>query len=215
MLKKVRDIASDVRVAIDQNSQNNALIDIEDLDTLSMEEIVRSKIVDAIKSVEKAAPVYMLGTGKPFADSIEWKEGKGVGSGRVLLPDDFMRLISFKMSDWDRPVFDAITPESPQYVLQSSRFAGIKGSPNKPVCVIVPYPTGLVMEFYSCKDGENVNVSMAQYLPEPMISETDDIEIADKCYSAVVHYCAGLVCTAYQSAEQGEQLFKISNDLLK
>lgn len=217
MLKKVKDIIKDVRIAIDQNASGGSLIDTGDIETLSLDEIIRSKIVDAVKSVEKAAPVYMLGTGKAFADSIEWFEskGKGVGPGKILLPDDFMRLISFQMSDWSRAVYEAIMPDDPKYHLQSSRFAGIRGNTQKPACAIVPEPTGLTLEFYSCSAGENVNVVKAQYLPEPIISETDDIDIAGKCYRSIVYYCAGLVCSAYQSAEQGEQMFKISNDLLK
>lgn len=217
MLKKVKDITSDVRIAIDQNSSGSSLIDIGDIDTLSLDEIIKSKIVDAAKTVEKSAPVYMLGTGKPFGDSIEWFEGKGVGkgAGRIYLPDDFMRLISFQMSDWSRAVYEAIMPDSPKYQLQSSRFDGIRGNTQKPVCAIVPSPTGLNMEFYSCKGGDSVNIIKAQYLPEPAISETDDIDIPEKCYRAIVYYCAGLVCSAYQSTEQGEQMFKISNDLLE
>lgn len=215
MLKKVKDIARAVRIAIDHNPQNDALIDVGDIDTLSLDDIVRSKIVDAIKSVEKAAPVYLLDTGVPFGDNIAWMEEKGKGPGKILLPDDFMRIISFKMSDWAMPVFEAITPDDATYKLQSSRFKGIRGNVQKPVCAIVPYPAGLFLEFYSCSGGEDVNISMAQYLPEPAIDEDDCVEICEKCYSAVIYYCAGLVCTAYLSAEQGEQLFKISNDLLK
>lgn len=215
MLAKVKDIARDVRIAIDQNSDNTPLIDLSDIDTLSMDDIVRSKITDAVKSVEKAAPVYLLGTGKPFAESLEWMGVKGKSGGRILLPDDFMRLISFKMSDWAYPLYEAITPDSPKYRLQGSRYGGLRGNPQKPVCAIVPYPQGLMLEFYSCSGGDGVNVAMAQYLPEPYINDMDEITISDKCYRAVVHYCAGLVCTAYQSEQQAEQLFTISKDLLK
>lgn len=214
MFYNVDDIVKDVCIAIDQNSTSERLIESEDIDTLSLNEIVRSKIEDAARGVEKSAPVYLLETGTAFGDSINWKSTKGVGMGYTLLPDNFMRLISFQMSDWQTAVYNAISQDDPLYGLQSSRYPGIRGCPQKPVCAIVPAPVGLVLEFYSCTQGETVHVVKAQYLPEPVIGEDGYIDICEKCYRAVVYNCAGLVCSAYGSKEQAELMFKLSSDLL-
>lgn len=204
----------DVRVAIDQNSVSERLIESDDIDTLSLDEIVKSKIVDAARSVEKSAPIYMLETGTAFGDNICWKSTKGIGMGYSLLPDNFMRLISFQMSDWQTAVYNAISNDDPLYLLQSSRYPGIRGCPQRPVCAIVPMPVGLVLEFYSCTQGDSVHVVKAQYLQEPVISDDGFIEVCEKCYRAVVYYCGGLVCVAYGSKEQAELMFKLSSDLL-
>ena len=59
------------------------------------------------------------------------------GTGRIQLPDDFLRLSSFQMVEWDRPVVHAISKESPQYNLQKNTVT--RGKPSKPVCVIGHY----------------------------------------------------------------------------
>lgn len=57
MVYKILQIARDVRIAIDQNMTSEQLIATDDIETLSLEEIIRSKIVEAVRRVETAAPV--------------------------------------------------------------------------------------------------------------------------------------------------------------
>lgn len=210
----VQDVIKDVRKALDENEVNDQLIGFSDINTLMMNEIISNKIVDAVSSVEKSAPIYLLDSGKPFANSLGWKQAVGIGMGYTILPDDFMRLLTFQMSDWSRPVNNIITEDSPLYTMQSSRYPGIKGGPQKPICAFVLYPVGYVLEFYSCVMGKGVTVKRARYLPYPSI-KNEIIEICEKCYRSVVYYLAALVCSSYGSKEQADLLFSISKDLLK
>lgn len=213
MLYDIGVIQRDVRVALDQNANSAPLVELGDIDTLSINEIISGKIVESAIAVERVAPFHLLGTGKAFADSIYWEGEIGKGWGVVLLPDDFFRLLSFQMSDWETAVYNPITPSEPLYKLQSSRIPGIRGTPQKPVCAIVPAPVGLTLEFYSCTGGETVKVERAQYLPRPVLTE-NGIDIPEWCYNSVINYCAGMVCAAYGSKEQAELLYKQSSDLL-
>lgn len=214
MIYRVDDIIRDVRIAIDQNSGDEFLTAVGDMDTLFLNEMIRSKIVDAVRSVEIEAPLYMIDIGSNFGDNIHWKEYEGVGSGYILLPDDFMRLIVFQMSDWITSVSEVITPSMALYKLQSSRFPGIRGNIQNPVCAIVVYPIGRVLEFYSCSGGSDVKIQKAVYLKEPEIDEDDLIYICERCYRPAVYYCAALVSTVCELGKQSELLFKISKDLL-
>mgnify|MGYP003213579236 FL=1 len=144
MVYKILQIARDVRIAIDQNMTSEQLIATDDIETLSLEEIIRSKIVEAVRRVETAAPVQFLEEGHDFSSGIYWN---GDGSGWVLLPDDFMRLIAFRMSDWERTVYEAISVDDPLYAKQSSRYKGIRGNVQKPVCAIVNRAEGKALEF--------------------------------------------------------------------
>ena len=209
MRYNLEDIKEDVRIALDENQVSDNMMDT---DTLSVDDIIVSKIVEAVRDVHINAPTYMLEAGHNFADSICWDKKPGKGSGWTILPNDFMRLVSFRMSDWERPVYSAILPEDPAYALQSSRY-GVKGNRQKPVCAIVMRPQGRVLEFYSC-NGRDVHVSMAVYLPLPKI-EDESIDICERCYRSVVYRCAGLAATSIERADKAEVLFKISNDLLK
>ena len=154
-------IQEDVRTALDQNMNSDTLKIIGDVDTLALDDIIASKILEAVKRVHSSAPSYLLDGGHNFGDAIYWKEHE---SGWILLPEDFMRFVVFQMNDWERAVFNPINTDDPEYEKQSSRFKGIRGTCQRPVCAISIRPEGRVMEFYSCKTTE-AKVSGAVYLP--------------------------------------------------
>ncbi|MCU6767833.1 hypothetical protein OCV73_02525 [Barnesiella propionica] len=207
MIYNICDIKKSIRIAIDQNNSSTQLIVTDDIDTLTLDEIIENKIEDAVRIVEMSAPIYMLNSGNNFADAIYWEDGYW---GWTILPDDFMRLIVFKMNDWTRAVYSAIPENNPQYELQSSRWQGLRGTPQKPVCAIVVRAEGKVLEFYSCKT-ENANVKQAVYLPIPKLKD-GGIEICERCYRAIVYYAAGLVQQEF--GIDATSFFEISKSLI-
>ncbi len=211
MIYKLTEIARDVRIAIDQNMTSEQLIATEDIETLSLEEIIRSKIVEAVRSVESAAPVHFLEEGHDFGDAVYWGN---LESGWVLLPDDFMRLIAFRMSDWERTVYAAISVDDPLYTKQSSRFKGIRGNVQKPVCAVVNRAEGKALEFYSC-NSTDAYVSRASYLPYPHIDEDDGIDISERCYTAVIYTVAALVLTTYGEADKASALTELAKTIFQ
>ncbi|MBO7280547.1 MAG: hypothetical protein J6V00_05210 [Bacteroidaceae bacterium] len=217
MFYNLGDIKEAVRIALDENRVSDNLMDI---DTLSLDEIICSKIEEAVNDIHSRAPIYMLEPGNisddevMFAESIAWEKEEGKGPGWTILPNDFHRLIGFKMSDWERPVYSAILPDDPLYALQKSRFAGVRGNTQKPVCAIVMRSVGRVLEFFSCAEGEGVYVDMAVYLPVSKIKE-EGINICERCYKSVVYKVAGLAAVNMGMVDKANALFEISNGLLK
>lgn len=211
MIYKLTEIARDVRIAIDQNMTSEQLLATDDIETLSLEDIIRSKIVEAVRRVETAAPVHFLEEGHDFGDAVYWGD---LESGWVLLPDDFMRLIAFRMSDWERTVYAAISVDDPLYAKQSSRYKGIRGNVQKPVCAVVNRAEGKALEFYSCNI-EDAFVSRASYLPYPHIDEDDGIDISERCYTAVVYTVAALVLTTYGEADKASALTELAKSILQ
>ena len=211
MIYQVGKIMIDVRVALEQNNVSEQLITEEDIDTLSLDEVIRSKIEESARRVHTSAPKHLLEEGHNFGDSVFWGD---LESGWVLLPDDFMRLIAFRMSDWERTVYSAITSEDPLYAKQSSRYKGIRGNVQKPVCAIVNRPEGKALEFYSCKS-EDAYVQRATYLPYPKIDNSGGIDICERCYKAVIYTVASLVCTAYGEGEKGTLLSNLAKSILE
>ena len=63
MVYKIEDVERDVRIAIDENKTSEQLISDEDVDTLSLNDIIRSKIVEAVQRVESSAPTHFFGRG--------------------------------------------------------------------------------------------------------------------------------------------------------
>lgn len=203
-------MAKAVRVAIDMNRSDGPLLSDGDNDTLTLDEIIMAKLADAVKMVETEAPATMLESGHDFGENLFISED---GKGFVILPGDFMRLISFRMSDWNRTVFEAISENDPLYALQSSKWKGICGNPEKPVCAIVRRSEGKVLEFYSCHDNTAI-VTQATYVPIPKIDIDGGIDVAEECYRAAIYRAASLAL-----ASVGDQLsttmLEISKSLLQ
>lgn len=200
-----------VRKSLDENEVSMALIEQNaDTDTLSLSAIVDQKIEQAARLVQEMAPRKLLDGGEPFPDTtIRWFGEPGNGSGYVKLPADFQRLCAFRMSDWHRPVNDAIAEGDAAYAIQSSMFKGVHGSPWKPVCAIATRTPGRVLEFYSCDGGEDVSVYIAQYYPYPTIKSNGKIRICDSLLHPTVEYAAGLASIAIGEETHGAAL--ISN----
>ncbi|MDY5632539.1 MAG: hypothetical protein SPF56_08640 [Bacteroidaceae bacterium] len=214
MKYKLIDLQRDVRIAIDENMVSTALLGEGDIDTLGLNEIILSKIVDAARAVCEAAPTHMLGRGEPFAESIKWKHARGIGMGSIHLPDDFMRLITFQMSDWSRAVTTAISEDSPQYALQCSRYPGISGNPQNPVVAITVQPIGLVLEFYGCSAGDAAFVRRARYLPYPRV-EHGETDLPERLRTSIVYYTAYLTALSVGNNELASSMLNQSKEYMK
>lgn len=214
MVFNVDDLKREIRIALDQNMNSTPLLDVGDIDTLSLDDIIESKIEDAARLVMRDAPLHLLDGGKAFGESIKWFSREGVGGGYIALPSDFLRLVSFQMSDWSYPVNVAITEDHPLYPLQSSRYAGIKGNPQRPVVALSSQPIGLVLEFYSCEAGEGVYVKRATYLPIPKING-GQIIFSEKLKSSVVYYAAYLTALSIGNGDLATVLLNTSKELMQ
>lgn len=212
MIYRVAEIRRDVRIALDQNMRSGQLEGLEDVETLSLDALIDSKIEEAAQRVELEAPAHLLEEGHTFGgDAPYWGDR---GSGWVMLPRDFMRLIAFRMSDWERSAYRAITPGDPMYEKQSSRYKGIRGNPQRPVVAIVNRAVGKALEFYSCKS-EEAYIARASYVPYPEIDGDGGIDICERCYRAVVYMTASLVLSAYGDREQGAAMAELANTIME
>ena len=201
MVYRIDRIIRDVRVAIDQNTADRQLEDLGDRETLELNETIGSKIKEGARSVLTVASPRFLEEGHILDGGV--CHGKN-GSGWILLPDDFMRLLAFRMSDWERTLYEAITPDDPLYELQSSRYGGIRGNPQKPVCAIVNRQEGKALEFYSCRSND-AYMALGLYLPYPTV-RNGSIDISERCYEAVVYMTAALTLTTYGETERAQAL---------
>lgn len=206
MIVKVKDMTRDVRIAMDMNRNDGLLISELDLDTLNLDVMISNLLPDAIRDVETEAPLKLLDGGETLKGDIFFS---GNGSGFIILPDDFMRLLIFRMSDWSRAVTEAIDYESPTYQLQSSKWSGIRGTWQKPVCAVVRRSEGRVLEFYSSRS-EDAYVTQGTYLRYPSIDSGGGIEVCRGCYRASVYRCASMVLSIL-----GDQLSGSMTELSK
>jgi hypothetical protein len=219
----VEDIQKDVRILLDMNITHAGLggISPKDMETLTIDQLIESKLVEAAKIIMQSAPYYMLGQGESFAARVGWNEEGESSSGFVLLPANFMRLIGFQMSDWSYPVHTPITPADPLYEQQGSRHKGIRGNKQRPVVALVEWPAGLVLEFFSSKhtQQESATVKRATYLPHPYIQESNDpvtvrsIKLPSKLLSAIEYMTGALCCRTIGDTERANAFTATSMEL--
>jgi len=194
----VDNIAKDVRIAIDENEVTTAFTDSEgntfDPATLEMDDIIKSKIADGINSVRMIAPLHKLELTR-VAPTVSWLN-QSLYIGKVLLPEDFLRLALFKMSDWAYGVSQAISPSSTEYRQQFSKWGGVRGNPSRPVIAFsVDSSTGdSTIEFFSC-DSTIVTAELS-YVNRTEHCETS-YEIEQDIYRAVICKTASLVLSTY------------------
>lgn len=209
MIVQAEKMARDVRIAIDMNHDSTPLLVEDDIDTISFNDIIYAKLADAVRMVEMEAPLHLLEQGHQFGENIVWGDE---GKGWLILPDDFMRLVVFKMSDWHHSVSEAITQDDPKYSRQWSKWKGICGNPEKPVVAIVNRAEGNVLEFFSCND-DTATVEQAVYIPLPRIDLDGGIDVSEKCYKAAV-YRAGALALSSIGDQLATTMVELSKSLL-
>lgn len=232
MVYQLSNIKRDVRVCMDENITSTALLDVSDEETLALDDLIVSKVLEAVDRVHMAAPYYMLEQGHninvdiededdsdadgdtdevvSYAPGIHWAPQE---CGWILLPEDFLRLVIFQMSDWERPVYGVITPDSPEYKKQRSRVKALRGTSQRPVCALVVRPEGRALEFYSCKSNQ-ATVDKAVYIPHAAIDEYGGVDISERCYAAVVYTVAGLALTSMNESERANIMMEKANSYL-
>lgn len=214
MVYQIDNIIADVRTAMDMNPQDEGLISENDTDTLSLNYLISSKIEDAAYAIELVAPLDCIDSGNNLSVSVFWDERKDhEGTGWMILPTDFMRLVVFRMSDWERPVYNVIDETSPLYGRQSSKFAGVRGNVANPVVAVVKRSTARVLEFYSCNDS-TAEVDQAVYLARPKKDEHGGIELCERCYRAIVYYTAGLAQSALGNNDQAGVMYEMAKQMI-
>ena len=145
----ISDLTTEVRIALNMNKVDEGLEGIGDEETLKLDELIASKIADGVRYVCRHAPLSMLNgyVKEPYLEqNIVLYRGNTVVDGTlkdgetlrgIYTPQNkILRVVSFWMTDWDYPVSNFITPESPEYAKQFSKY-GVKGNPERPVAALI------------------------------------------------------------------------------
>lgn len=208
---KISDIIKSVKIAIDENDSAgiNSIL-VADPDQLQLDELIRSKIVDAVRYIHQVAPSHRIDGVTASATATISQSGKVT----IPLPADFMRIVIFKMTGWTRPITDPISDTSPLYAMQHSKYTGIKGGSEKPVAAITSVAGQKVLEGFSSPAGDSIEKLV--YLPVPKIEGTspnETISICNQLLQPIIYQCAGLVAMTYKD-ELAKSLFEIAQSYL-
>lgn len=211
----IDDIIREVRIVLDLNPTSQELLPHKDKATLPIDTLIRSCIKTGYEWLLTNAPLDKLHQGQSFAGrSVAWDSGVvGVGSGRIALPEDFLRLVAFRMSDWHRPVHQVTRANEMEYPRQSSPFPGIKGNPERPIVTIETEAIGRVLHFHACRGGRAVYIQQALYLPRPQLGQ--ELELGDELYQALIYYTAHLVATSLGNYDFATRALELSKTFIQ
>lgn len=106
--------------------------DAQQVPTVAMvDKLLDEATIDMLRN----APMHMLLPTKVNTESSTLNHYQNTdGWGYIGLPTDFLRLYSFKMTVWKRPVTQAISIQSPKYKLQKNPYT--RGGIAKPVVAV-------------------------------------------------------------------------------
>ncbi len=129
------------------------------------------------------------------------------GSGRVVLPDDTLRMLRFEMKGWRRPVTRFIDNRHPTAEKQLNPYA--RGGTEKPVAVVSGDEQGrIVLDYYSLPPYMHRHeVKSAVYLPLPQEQE-NGYDLYPLLGDSACYLCAALVFDILGQSDKAEIMRK-------
>lgn len=205
----LKTLVRDVRVAMDENMTDDGLQLLRDVNTLTLDEVVKHQVEPAAHLVLLGADVELLDGGQSFVGSSVSRLSNNVG--RVKLPEDYLRFLFFKMSNWDYGVNTFITPNDERYPQMFSRWVG--ASVHRPTIALVPSDGGMSVEFFTAGG----NVEEARYVAKPRLLQADkdcSISFPPLLGGALVHMTAALSCQKLGQMPEASVLSSVAKGLM-
>ena len=98
----IEELVEAVRVTLDENQVESEYL-ATGTDNMELDEIIRAKLVYAVRSILEMCPVGMMEAEEmDLPDTAQLPTDDG--SGSIVLPEDFLRLVNFKLKSWNRAV---------------------------------------------------------------------------------------------------------------
>ena len=132
---------------------------LSDSDVPAPEDVVALKISSMLPEIGKRmlrdASAEMLGGGMPLEAEVKTRMMPcGLNSFEIRVPEDFLRLVSVKMSGWRCCVRRLIMPVDAAWEGQWSAEPGIAGCPERPRAYLVDEEEGLMLRLIGSEDPE-------------------------------------------------------------
>lgn len=134
---------------------------------------VDNMLDEAAGWVIRAVPLRALGSGKDIPTA--GLETRADGTGMLPLPEDFVRLLSFRMEGWHRPVVVPIRNTDGAYVQQFNPV--LRGGDSKPVVALCEEERRL--EYFSSSRGRDAEIAEARYFGFTALGDDYPRRLAD------------------------------------
>ncbi|MDE6696549.1 MAG: hypothetical protein K2K25_06685 [Muribaculaceae bacterium] len=133
----------------------------EGLDIPAPIDVIRQKILSLLPEIGsrliREASSDSLGDGEVIDVSVVMRKMPcGLFAAEVKIPEDFLRVVSVKMSGWTRSVNQIIMPGDKEWSRQWSAEPGIAGNPDCPKAYIASADRGLILRLIGSEDEDDI-----------------------------------------------------------
>lgn len=177
-------IINKVKTRIDEvSASGDVIVNVGVENTKPYDSIIDELLDESALEILLKAPFYRLtissGNVSPVKDSTDNH------IGTITLPTDFLRLVSFRMKEWQQPVTSfAIQGDE---VAQKQANKHIRGGVAKPVAVLSKSNSGYVATYYSVQSSHELKEFL--YIKKDTAENMADSQLID----AMTWICAGKV----------------------
>lgn len=175
-------------------------------DTRNIDEHIEALLPDAVLFVQINSDRCGL---NPKGISIETDEIYTEDScGSIVLPDDFVRLVSFDVEGWGRPCTVLYPADSPVALAQSNLYT--RAGCCKPVCIESIGGNGKRrLRFYPLPSGSSP--SLRSFVYEAVYRQGGSLSGNDEALiKAVAYRCAALLYNVFEKNDSANAFFAIS-----
>ncbi len=168
---KISEIVSRVIKNLDENEE----IILEKMEygypETCLPQLISDILPDIAEETIREASLHDIDEWQEMTADVEWIEP---GHGELELPKDFLRLISFRMSDWKRSVSSVVFEDSDNYPLIFNPRPNRRGYRCSPAVAITAGATRRKLEFIGSTE-PGAYILQASYLPLPYDTRYPDI----------------------------------------
>ena len=198
-------LVNKVKTKIDEiSSDSTLLVDVGMSDENPVDQIIESLLDESAIEVLYKAPFYRLNISS--ADVDPEVDIADATIGAFVLPKDFLRLVYFRMSDWQRPVTELAMKGDQISTRQYNKH--IRGGVARPVGVLSKDERGLIIEYYSTKESAH-SVTEFKYIKRDVAEN-----LPDQIIDALVWVCAGKVMTVFGNEAAAKNAYDNAQSLM-
>lgn len=159
----------------------------------------------AANEVLLSAPIHKLSANKKEGAELSTSNSNGVCT--IILPDDFLRLVMVKLTEWNIPVSIPISVDHPLYRYQYNKYT--RGHQDKPVVAYVDKADAKILECYSYEKISEVEI--LSYIKK----YDEKTEYNDTIAELIALTCARKVFEVFGNAEQVTMMTSEIDNVLK
>ena len=186
MICQAKELIKRVRIALGLSEGSH--MDTRGRDIVNIDDVIVSVLPRAADDTALQAPHHALAdiAADMREADIFWDHiSPGHCYGHIILPHDFLRLVTFAMSGWISPVTEITPAEDLRHTLAYCSVPALQGTPGRPQCLTGVRHGAAVLEFRSCADTESF-ITEARYIPRARFDRHGGLPVAEACLDRTI-----------------------------